>query len=161
MVEYARLILGEDAAGETAALNKPGEILSDSLKKAMDFSMYKFNPQATHFYALIVNGSEVNVYGTKVRITDFNTKNYSTENLQVNSVLLDDTRQMITISSFNELPKALRYFNGIKDDSYIFSGMREGSYDQFLISAENYPGFFKEKNTAAYQQFFKKNYLAE
>ncbi|MDY0342039.1 MAG: tetratricopeptide repeat protein [Lentimicrobium sp.] len=161
VVEYARLILGEDAAGETAALNKPGEILSDSLKKAMDFSMYKFNPQATHFYALIVNGSEVNVYGTKVRITDFNTKNYSTENLQVNSVLLDDTRQMITISSFNELPKALRYFNGIKDDSYIFSGMREGSYDQFLISAENYPGFFKEKNTAAYQQFFKKNYLAE
>lgn len=162
VVEYARLILGEEeATGGTAALSKEDERVSDSLKKTMDFSMYKFNPQATHFYALIVNGNEVNVYGTKVRITDFNTRNYSTENLQVNSVLLDDTWQMITISSFNELSKALKYFNGIRDDSYIFSGMREGSYDQFLISAENYPGFFKEKNTAAYQQFFKKNYLGE
>ena len=162
IVEYARLILGENAAtGSTASPEKGTEVVSDSIRKSTDFTMYKFNPMATHFYALIVDGNQVNVYGTKVRITDFNTKNYSIENLQVNSVLLDDNRQMITVSSFNELAKALRYFKGIRDDSYIFSGMREGTYDQFLISAENYPTFFKEKNTAAYQQFFKKNYLAE
>lgn len=162
IVEYARLILGESGTAGSAASPETGTaVVSDSVRKAMDFTMYKFNPMATHFYALIVDGNQVNVYGTKVRITDFNTKNYSIENLQVNSVLLDDNRQMITVSSFNELSKALKYFKGIRDDSYIFSGMREGTYDQFLISAENYPTFFKEKNTAAYQQFFKKNYLAE
>ncbi|GAB1405876.1 hypothetical protein MASR1M74_30580 [Lentimicrobium sp.] len=161
VTEFARIIVGNDAKGTTASMGNEAEPGSDSLTKALDFSMYKFNPLATHFYVLIVDGNQVNVYGIKVRITDFNTKNYSTENLQVNSVLLDDKRQMITVSSFNELNKAMRYFNGIKDDSYIFSGMPAGGYDQFLISAENYPGFFKEKNTAAYQQFFKKNYQAE
>jgi hypothetical protein len=68
---------------------------------------------------------------------------------------------MITVSSFTEIDKAMRYFNGIKEDTYIFSGMREGTFDQFLISAENYPLFFKEKNTKAYMQFFQKNYLKD
>jgi hypothetical protein len=103
----------------------------------------------------------VNVYGAKVRITDFNTKNYSVENLQVNSVLLDNNRQMITVSSFAEIEKARRYFDGIKQDTYVFSGMREGTYDQFIISSENYPVFFKEKNTLAYLKFFTENYLKE
>jgi len=120
--------------------------------------MYKFNPAATHFYALIVDGTAVNVYGAKVRITDFNTKNYNIENLQVNSVLLDNNRQLITVSSFNELDKALRFFEGIRNDEYVFSGIREGTFEQFLISAENYPVFFKEKNSAAYKLFFDKNY---
>jgi len=164
VVDYARRLLGPDKKEATAATLKEGETKPDAggdATKPIDFSMYKFNPAATHFYALVVDGAAVNVYGAKVRITDFNTKNYSVDNLQVNSVLLDNNRQMITISSFSEFDKALRYFNGIKNDNYIFSGMKEGSYQQFLISAENYPIFFKEKNTESYLQFFLKNYLKE
>jgi len=159
VADYARKILGETPATAQAGESKPGSGTEKEGGPAPDLSMYKFNPNATHFYAMVVDGSMVNVYGTKVRISDFNTKNYSIENLQVNSVLLDNNRQMITISSFTDLEKALRYYNGIKGDEYIFSGIREGAYEQFLISAENYPVFFKEKNTEVYMQFFGKNYL--
>jgi len=160
IIDFARRLTGEGSQGTTVA----GDTISgkggdEKTEKPLDLSMYKFNPGATHFYVLIVDGAQVNVYGTKVRISDFNTKNYSVEGLQVNSVLLDNSRQMITISSFTELDKALRYFNGIKEDTYVFSGFKEGSFEQFLISTENYPVFFKEKNTAAYKQFFEKNYL--
>lgn len=158
VVPLARKLLGQEAqppASQTTA----GNDTTKAAPKPADISMYKFNPASTHFYALVVDGTAVNVYGTKVRITDFNTKNYSVEGLQVNSVLLDNNRQMITISSFNELEKALRYFNGLKSDTYVFSGMREGTYEQFLISSENYPIFFKEKNTRAYLEFFEKNYI--
>lgn len=164
VVDYARRLLGPQQTGTTALKGKDGETIPDAgetTPKPMDFSMYKYTPAATHFYAIVVDGSAVNVYGAKVRITDFNTKNYSIDNLQVNSVLLDNNRQMITISSFSEIEKARRYFSGIKQDPYVFSGMREGTYEQFLISAENYPVFFKEKNTEAYLQFFKNNYLEE
>lgn len=164
VVDYARRLLGPGQAAADSVKGKEGETKpgdgQDALKP-LDFTMYKYNPAATHFYALVVDGTSVNVYGAKVRITDFNTKNYSLENLQVNSVLLDNNRQMITISSFGEIEKAMRYFNGIKEDTYVFSGMREDSYEQFLISAENYPVFFKEKNTEAYLKFFLKNYLKE
>ncbi len=158
VVPIARKLLGQEA--QTVAV--AGDAKSDTtmaVAKPVDFSMYKFNPTASHFYALVVDGTAVNVYGAKVRITDFNTRDYSVENLQVNSVLLDNNRQMITVSSFAELDKALRYFEGIKGDQYIFSGMREGTYEQFLISSENYPVFFKEKNTKAYLEFFSKNYF--
>lgn len=156
MLDFARRILGESASATASA----GEAVKAEATSAnlTDFSMYKFNPAATHFYALIVDGTAVNVYGAKVRITDFNTKNYTIENLQVNSVLLDNNRQLITVSSFNELDKALRFFEGIRNDEYIFSGIPEGTFEQFLISAENYPVFFKEKNSAAYKLFFDKNY---
>ncbi len=158
IVDFARRLLGESSPGASSSGASAKEE-EEKTEKPLDLSMYKFNPGATHFYALIVDGASVNVYGTKVRISDFNIKNYSVEGLQVNSVLLDNSRQMITISSFNELDKAMRYFNGIKEDTYVFSGMKEGTFEQFLISAENYPVFFREKNTAAYKQFFEKNYL--
>lgn len=164
MVEYARRLLGPEKTGATDIAGKEGEVKpkeGESATKPIDFSMYKYNPAATHFYAIVVDGAAVNVYGAKVRITDFNTKNYSVENLQVNSVLLDNNRQMITISSFSELDKAMRYFNGIREDTYVFSGIREGTYHQFLISAENYPVFFKEKDTDSYEMFFLKNYVEQ
>jgi hypothetical protein len=157
VVPLARKLLGQDAQAAVVP-GKPETDTTMAVAKPIDFSMYKVNPAATHFYALVVDGTAINVYGTKVRITDFNTKNYSVENLQVNSVLLDNNRQMITVSSFAELDKALRFFNGIKEDTYVFSGFREGTFEQFLISSENYPIFFKEKNTKAYLEFFIKNY---
>ncbi|MFH1118770.1 MAG: tetratricopeptide repeat protein [Bacteroidota bacterium] len=160
VVPFARKLLGQSPEQQTIK----GDAVKDTLPataKPLDITMYKFNPAATHFYAMIVDGTAVNVYGTKVRITDFNIKNYSVENLQVNSVLLDNNRQMITVSSFTEIEKALRYFSGIKGDSYVFSGMREGTFYQFIISSENYPVFFKEKNTQAYLKFFNDNYIKE
>ncbi|HPG32805.1 MAG: tetratricopeptide repeat protein [Lentimicrobiaceae bacterium] len=164
VVDMARRLLGPVSPDGSITALKEGESNSSNGQaeaKPLDYSMYKVNTTATHFYALVVDGSAVNVYGTKVRITDFNTKNYSVDNLQVNSVLLDNNRQMITISSFGDLDKAKRYFNGIKEDKYVFSGIKEGTFVQFLISAENYPVFFKEKNTDAYLQFFNKNYLKD
>lgn len=166
IVPFARKLLGQnpDQVAAVALKDSLTAMKKDSAAieaKALDISMYKFNPAATQFYALIVDGTQVNVYGTKVRISDFNTKNYSLDNLQVNSVLLDNSRQMITISSFTDPEKAMRYYNGIKADPYVFSGMKEGTYEQFLISAENYPVFFKEKNTKAYLKFFNQNYLKQ
>ena len=158
MVDFARRILGEADPSELQKIDS-AQLARGEASKPLDYSMYKFNPAATHFYALIVDGTSVNVYGTKVRITDFNTKNYSVEGLKVNSVLLDKNQHLVTVNSFDELSKALRYFNGLKEDTYVFSGFQPGTYDQFIISAENYPVFFKEKNTEAYKAFFEKNYL--
>ena len=158
MVDFARRILGESAP-TTSLSGDTTKIKEGVASKPLDFSMYKYNPSSTHFYALIVDGTTVNVYGTKVRITDFNTKNYSVEDLKVNSVLLDNNRHLVTVNSFKELDKAMRYYNGIKEDTYVFSGFQPGTYEQFLISAENYPVFFKEKNTDAYKLFFEKKYL--
>jgi len=155
VVPYANILIGEKP--------KPGSTMpADSAKvnkdKPMNISIYSLDKAASHFYVLIVDGDAVNVYGVKVRINDFNTRNYSVKNLQVNSVVLEGNKQMITISSFSNSEDAMTYFNHISSDTYIFSGMAEGTFDQFIISSSNYPVFYKDKNVPTYLYFFDQNY---
>ncbi len=156
VVPYANLILGEQKTGAGGMVLTPAQ--GDSLQINLDISMYTLNPTTSHFYVLIVDGSLVNVYGTKVRISDFNSRSYGTQNLQVNSVILEGNKQMISVSTFGNSEEAMRYFNHISADGYVFSGIPDGTFDQFIISSNNYPVFFKEKKVAPYLQFFRINY---
>lgn len=157
VIPYANILIGESAAQPAAGVPlKEGEAAAPA---SMDVSMYKVDAAASQFYVLLVDGNEVNVNATKVRISDFNLRNYSLKNLQVNSVVMENNRHMITVSTLAGKEEAMAYYNHISSDGYIFSGIPDGTYDQFLISAGNYPIFYKEKNTAAYLQFFTTNYL--
>ncbi len=154
---YANILLGKQTRTDIAG----NPIIEDVDKQAgtpVDISMYSLDPAASHFYVIIVDGTTVNVNGAKVRINDFNSKNYNLKNLQVNSVVMEGNKQMITVSSFTNSEDAMKFFKHISSDSYIFSGMAEGSYDQFVISATNYPIFFREKKVPPYLHFFEKNY---
>lgn len=156
VIPYANILIGEKQ--KPAEVEVPGKEGTPSQVTPVDISMYSMEPGASHFYVLIVDGNLVNVYGTKVRISDFNSRNYNLKNLQVNSVVMDGNKQMITVSTFSNSEEAMAYFNHISSDGYIFSGIPEGTYDQFVISSTNYPIFFKEKKTPPYLQFFNQNY---
>lgn len=157
VIPYANMLIGQPATTPAAGVPlKEGEAPATA---AMDVSMYKLDLNASQFYVLIVDGNAVNVNATKVRISDFNSRNYSLKNLQVNSVVMENNRHMITVSTLAGGEEAMAYYNHISSDGYIFSGIADGTYDQFLISAGNYPIFYKEKNIPAYMQFFNTNYL--
>lgn len=157
VVPYANILLGPVKNASNTDQLKPGESTVDN--KVVDISMYSVDPVSAHFYVLIVDGTSVNVYGTKVRISDFNSRNYALKELQVNSVVLENNKQMITVSNFTDSQDAMNYFNHISTDDYIFSGISEGTFNQFVVSSNNYPIFFKEKKVEPYLQFFQKNYL--
>ena len=156
VIPYANIILGEQKTGAGGMILDP--VSGDSIATNLDVSMYTYSPATSHFYVMIVDGNLVNVYGTKVRISDFNSRNYGTQNLQVNSVILEGNKQMISVSTFANSEDAMRFINHISTDGYVFSGIPDGSYDQFIISSNNYPVFFKEKKTAPYLLFFRNNY---
>jgi tetratricopeptide (TPR) repeat protein len=121
--------------------------------------IYTANPDAVHFYILIVNNDKTDVDALKVKISDFNSKFHSLENLQVNSLLLDGNMEMVTVNNFENSEKAVNYYLSIKDNEYIFTKLKQaGEYYQFVITAENYPIFYKNKNIQQYIKFFEKNY---
>jgi tetratricopeptide (TPR) repeat protein len=157
VVPYANMIIG-DKPKATGNMAQGGDQEKGKTDVPMNLSIYSLDKAASHFYVLIVDGNAVNVYGVKVRINDFNSRNYSLKNLQVNSVVMEENKQMITVSSFSNSDDAMTYFNHIISDSYIFSGMQEGTFDQFVISSSNYPVFFKDKKTPTYLYFFDQNY---
>ena len=121
--------------------------------------LYKFDPAALHFYVLVVNDNLVDVDALKMKISDYNTKFHDLENLMVNSLLLDQGRQMVTVNNFDNSETAMNYFLGILDSKYIFTKLENaGQYFAFVISAENYPILYKNKDILQYIRFFEKNY---
>lgn len=124
-------------------------------------SLYKFDPEAMHFYVLIVKDELVDVEALKVKLSDYNSKFHDLENLMVNSLLLDNGRQMITVNNFDNSETAMRYFLGILNSKYIFTKLENaGEYSNFIISVENYPVLYKNKDIPQYLRFFEKNYPA-
>ncbi len=123
--------------------------------------LYKADANAVHFYVLIVNGDLVDVDALKVKISDFNSKYHDLENLQVNSLVFDNTKQMITVNNFESADKAMNFIYNIRDSKYIYTKLENtGNYYDFVISVENYPVLYRNKDISQYLRFFEKNYPA-
>ncbi len=121
--------------------------------------LYKYDPAAVHFYVLVVNDNLVDVNALKIKISDYNSKFHDLEGLMVNSLLLDQGRQMVTVNNFDNSETAMNYFLGILDSKYIFTKLENaGEYYAFVISVENYPILYKNKDVLQYVRFFEKNY---
>jgi hypothetical protein len=55
----------------------------------------------------------------------------------------------------------MSYFLGILSSKYIFTKLENaGAYFNFVISVENYPVLYKNKDVQQYLRFFEKNYPA-
>jgi tetratricopeptide (TPR) repeat protein len=132
----------------------------DTTKKVIEeVKIYSYNPKAIHFYVLIVDNNLVNVGALKIKISDFNSKFHDLDNLQVNSILLEGAKEMITVSNFDDAEKSMNYFISIHESQYIFGKLENaGTFTDFAISADNYPIFYRSKNEKQYLTFFEKNY---
>ena len=130
-------------------------------EEVIDVSMYDFDPDSKQIYALVVSNDRVNINALKVRISDFNAKYYSLENLSITNILLDANTHFIMVGNFNDIDRALNYYNAIMTNEYVYANMEEEDYDGFVIAQENYPVFYKDKDVNKYLTFFKQNYFEE
>ena len=149
---------GTSTAGETVL--EDGTIITSEDGTEM-VSLYNFEPDLNHFYILVVDASKISVNATKVRLSDHNMKYNSLDNLTISSVLLDQNRQMITVSNFEDKVKAMAYYNNIRNSEYVLSGFGFGDYAHFVLSSENYKIFYQQKDEEEYLKFFAKTYLEE
>jgi len=121
-------------------------------------SPYQYSPNGQHMFMIVMDSREVRINPLKVKISDFNLKNYSLEKLTVNSMVLDNQHYIITVGNFNNASKASEYYNFIITDEYVYSDLKAGTFENFLVSTENYGTFFKDKDIEVYRKFFNKNY---
>jgi len=121
-------------------------------------SPYSFNGSGQHMFMMVVDSREIRLNPFKVKVSDHNQKYHRLENLTVNSLVLDKQNYIVTVGNFNNASKALDYLNGIMLSDYVYADVKLGTYHIFVISTENYPIFFKEKDIEEYRKFYDKNY---
>ncbi len=141
-------------------LKDPTEIsMGGEPEQKFDLSLYSFNPNSKQIFAMVVTGERVNINALKVRISDFNMKYYSLENLSITNILLDKTAHFVMVGNFKTIESAMKYYNAIMKEEYIFSNLEEEKVEGFVIAQENYPVLYKDKDLDKYLAFFKQNYL--
>ena len=94
----------------------------------------------------------------KTKLSDYNSESFSTANISISSIFLDITHQMVSVKTFEGKEKAMDYYDAINVKKELFTDLEKGTYQSFVISAENYSIFYKDKNIEEYNQFFTENF---
>ena len=134
------------------------ELPKEEVKEEEIPSPYKYNPAGQHMFIVVANSKEIRLNPFKVKLSDYNLKYYSIEGLAINSLVLDNENYLITVGNFNNATKAKDYMYAIILSDYVYADLKPGTFYNFVISTENYPVFFKEKDIGGYSKFFDKNY---
>lgn len=137
------------------------EMRKDTAKKEDELieTPYDYQPQQPHFFVIVANRDSVNISALKVRLSDFDKDYFSLRKLNINSILLDQKRYLVTVGNFANATDVMKYYNTILDDVYVFGNIRRINYQLFVVSSNNYPVLFNNKNTVQYLKFFEKYYI--
>ena len=117
-------------------------------------SPYKYNPNEEYYVMIICNSKSVRINPLKVRLNDFNKNNFRMLQLEVKNVILNKQETIVTIEKFENESKAADYKTAMFITDYLFGGIREDQYKVLLISKDNYPIFFSNKNVDEYIDFW-------
>lgn len=122
-------------------------------------SMYKINKETEHYFALILNSTEMNVNAVKIRISDYNRNKHSVDNLNVSSLVFDGVWHMITVNKFRDAQIAMMYYRDILKSAYVFPDSKQDKVKPMVISLDNYPKLYHDKDVEKYLKLFEKAYL--
>jgi tetratricopeptide (TPR) repeat protein len=133
-----------------------GEGDDDSTQKG---PLYVPSSDSYHLFVLAVDVKTANLNAIKASFSDFNSLNFGSQNLTVSTLFLNDKRHMITVSRFNSQTDAENYYKIFVRNSAMQKSLENDFPIYFVISTDNYPVFYKDKDEQAYLDFFRRNYL--
>lgn len=127
-------------------------------KPEANFEKYKYAMESNHTVILIVP-ENANTDKIKTSISNFNREFFRTTPLNVNAVYLDKTSQMVSVKLFKNSELAMDYYKAFQLNGELLKEINEKNYPIFVISYENYPTFYKDKNVYEYRAFFEAVYI--
>jgi tetratricopeptide (TPR) repeat protein len=132
-----------------------GDTLAEKDEKE---SPYVFAEQSLHLVMIVASSEKVRTDPLKVRLSDFNTREYKSAQLMIKSLVLDDLRTLITVGNFETATAALDYRNALMGSDYVLGGISPTDFTTAPISLTNYPTFYRIKDLNEYETFWKKTY---
>lgn len=153
-------VTGADASapadGQQAAEAKPETApLQEQTPPAQE--EYMVDMAANHYFAMVLQKG-VAVSDIKGRLSNFNSRQFSVEDLTIKNVQLTPQQEMVFVQGFTTIKKAQDYVTSILKDEEFYQNLDRTKLTQFLISVKNFSLFYKRKNVDEYLEFYTKNY---
>lgn len=136
----------------TGMLDSKGSVIEEKPK-----SPYVYSPQSKHVVVIVFNPKKIRTEPLKVRLSDFNKKEYRFKNFEVQSLLFNDELTLLSLSEFENEQEAKDYITSMFLTDYLFGGLDKSQYWVLPVSLDNYPAFYKEKNLEEYKTFLDEN----
>ena len=121
-------------------------------------SPFDYSPDAGHFFLFLIDASEVDPTGITGYVGEFNSENYSDRDLSVSNIFFEGDKHLITITNFPDKENSMEYYNSLMGSEFISGNTGQG-VEAFVISVDNYPLFYQEKEIEAYREFFSYYYM--
>lgn len=133
----------------------PGDTLQQNQE---DQGIYEFAENTPHLVVLVFGVDKTRIDPLKVRLSDFNGKEFKSTQLIIKSLMLDNDRNLITVGNFENASAAFNYRIALMQSDYVFGGLKLDDFYIAPISLTNYPSFYRLKDTGQYEKFWKKHY---
>ncbi len=115
---------------------------------------FKYEPNTKHYLIIAFEQYSKQINNATTGLSNFNSASFSSDGLKTNQMLLDPQHQIITIKEFANADKAKLYYETLLSQKDAAINVTDVSYKVFYISKTNFNQYFKDKDTAAYFEYF-------
>ena len=122
-------------------------------------SPYRYNAGHDHYMLIVLPTKEVDINYIKTIVSDFNTKNYEAENLEISTMLMGLDKYLLIIKTFQNSLDVSNYSKIILSNPELLAEINKTVYGKIIISKQNFAEFYKNKDLDGYSKFFNNNYL--
>jgi tetratricopeptide (TPR) repeat protein len=141
--------------GKTYTLEVAVEIPEDETEAiAAPKWPYIDNPDAQYMVMLVCKTAKIRIDPLKVRLSDFNQREFSIQSLMIKNLVLDKDNSLITVGNFANRSAAIDYFEVLSQSDYVLGGMNKADYKVYPVSLSNYPIFYRNKDIDEYGSFW-------
>jgi tetratricopeptide (TPR) repeat protein len=116
-------------------------------------SIFAYNPEAVHFYILVVNSRDIQIRQLRNQVNIFNRISYAAMELNMSTLFFEEGKQLVTITNFPNAAEAQKYGKALINSEQM-KEFSTDDYEAFSISVENYPLFYQERKLNEYLRFF-------
>ena len=85
-------------------------------------------------------------------------KSKNLNSLKTGNLVLNETKSMIFVDSFEERENAKEFFRTFNEDVDLKEKFKGEKFDVFVITEDNFDLFYKTKDVSSYLNFFEKHY---
>ena len=145
----------DTSSSQQAALQ---EVLQSNEPKQQ--SVFTYKPEEQHYVILLVKTAELPLQTVKQNLNNFNKTYFNLKKLVVSSFFIDNQRQMVTISKFENSSDALDYYNILINNETFQPDINNQVIEVYIMGTSNYTTFYNKRDQRVnYPAFFKENYL--
>ncbi len=123
-------------------------------------NQFSYIPDTLHNVVVIFQniGGPLNPEQLKNKISDFNSKNFNSKNLELQDLLFDHRNKIFVLRSFKNKQDALQYSSLFNNNDDVFGNVNTDAYQIYVISVNNLSLLLKLKATDKYEDFYRDFY---